>query len=273
MKENMILFLKGIVIGIAKIIPGVSGSVIAISLGVYDRGLDAITHFFDDLVDNFWFLLYSGVGVFLGIISFSGIVDFMLDNYYFLVMLFFCGLIMGGIPVIANKVKFNKSNMIIAFSSFLMVIGFSSGKVTGGYVITSTSKDMIMFFLSGLIEALGMVIPGISSTALLMLFGTYDFYIEAIVNLVSWKAVLSNMMFYVCFGLGLVIGIVIVSVIMDYFFKRFYEKTFAFILGIALAMIGLLISTLFGYQVKVIELVMGMLLLVLGIILSWKFSA
>lgn len=273
MKKNIILILKGIIIGIAKIIPGVSGAVIALSFGLYDRGLNAITHFFDNLKNNFSFLLSVGSGIVIGIILFSKIISFTLEKYHFLTMSLFIGLIIGGIPSIIKKTNLNLSNIVIFFLSFFIIIflGFTNG--TNQYILTNTDKDLIIFFFSGIIEAIATVIPGVSSTALLMLIGTYNLYITTIGNLTDIYSILTNLRFLSCFAIGLFLGIIIVSLIMDYLFKKHSSKIFSAVLGIIIATILLLILSNFSTAPKIIELIIGIILLVLGITISFLFES
>ena len=93
MKNIIINLLKGIVIGIGKIIPGVSGAVIAISLGVYEKGLEAITKINKE---NIKFLINIGSGIVISIILFSKLILYFMNNYYLPTMLLFIGLIIGG---------------------------------------------------------------------------------------------------------------------------------------------------------------------------------
>ena len=101
--NNIILIIKGLIIGFAKIIPGVSGAILAISMGVYDKGINAITCFFKDIKENSRFLFFIGIGIFISMIIGSNIVYYLLDNYYLITMLFFLGLIFGSTPKIFNK--------------------------------------------------------------------------------------------------------------------------------------------------------------------------
>ena len=102
--KSMILFIKGIIIGIGKIVPGVSGAVLAVILKVYDKGINAIVNFKNDIKNNIKFLICNGLGIGIGIILFSKIIVFMLDNYYVYTMLLFIGIIIGGIPSITKEI-------------------------------------------------------------------------------------------------------------------------------------------------------------------------
>ena len=118
--NNMNLFLKGFIIGIAKIIPGVSGAMIAVTFGIYDRLINAITNFFDDKKENFKFLLIVGSGIFLSIVSCSSIIRYFILNYYLIVMMLFIGLVVGGTYNYSKNIDYSFKNIIIIFSVVLL---------------------------------------------------------------------------------------------------------------------------------------------------------
>ena len=120
MKEKLILILKGIIIGAGKIIPGVSGGMLAITLNVYDKGIKAISDFFKDIKGNLIFLSTIGIGILISIISVSKVIKYALDLYYLPTMLLFIGLIIGGIPSIIETAKQEKSLCRLQENSILM---------------------------------------------------------------------------------------------------------------------------------------------------------
>ena len=176
-------FIKGIFIGIAKIVPGFSGAVLMMSFNLYDKAIIAITTFFDDVRNNFLFLLRLCVGIIIGIVFFSNVIAFFIKNYYVYTYMFFIGLIFGGVPVIKSKFDMNLKNIFILLLSFFIIIVLSLFKGESHYVVQHNIFDIFVFFISGLLEALGTVVPGISSTALLMMFGVYSYYINVISHL------------------------------------------------------------------------------------------
>ena len=109
----MILFLKGFIIGIAKVIPGVSGAMIAVSFNVYDKLINAVTNFFNDKKKNFKFLLIIGTGILLSIVLFSKIIRYLIFRYYLITMMLFIGLITGGTYNFSKSIKYNIKNIII----------------------------------------------------------------------------------------------------------------------------------------------------------------
>ena len=124
MKDFFILFIKGFIIGIGKIIPGVSGAMLAISLNLYEKGLNTITHFFNDIKNNLYFLGSLALGILFSCFFFSKILLFTFNNYYFLSMMLFIGLILGGIFSFIKE-NFQKEKMLISIISLGLIFFLS----------------------------------------------------------------------------------------------------------------------------------------------------
>lgn len=258
-------FLIGFVIGIAKIIPGVSGAVIAIIFGVYEKGLDAITHFFRDIKRNSVFLFSIGLGIFCGIFLFSNIIKFFIDNYYLLIMLLFTGLIFGGTLNVSKNVKKDKVSYVIIYLSLIIILFLGVNNIFNSYVIKNNFIDYLVYFISGFVEAIGTVIPGVSSTALLMIIGVYDIFINAIANIYD----ISNLIFILFFGFGLFIGIILISLVMDYLFKKHKKNTYDFIIGISIGSVILMLFKSFAYSFSSLSFIVGFLLFIIGFVISY----
>lgn len=259
-------FLKGFIIGIGKIIPGVSGAVLALLLGVYDKSINYINNFHKNKKESIKYLLPLGVGIILSIITFSKIITFALGKYYLITMLLFIGLIIGGIPPIINKTE-KKDNYIVVIS-FIIFFLISITSINNTYIIKNNIIDIIIYFISGLLEALGTVVPGISSAALLMIVGTYDIIISSVGSITNLSMITSNLKIMLPFGIGLIFGIIIMIKIIDYLFKKYHNKVYSFVSGVLLSSIVLLIIKSFKDKINFIELVIGLISLIVGIILS-----
>ena len=257
-------FVKGIIVGIAKIIPGLSGAVMMISLNLYDRAIFAITHFFDDVKKHFLFLLQFGLGVLIGVVFFSKIVVFFLTHCYLYTIAFFIGLILGGIPCITKNFSMRVRNCLIIVLSFVLVTLLSIFNFHSTYVASYSFSSFCMFFFSGILEALGTVLPGVSSTALLMLVGTYSHYITTISHLFSVTLLKDNLFFLIPFSLGLMIGIMLISLMVNYLFQHYKEQTFASIFSFSLSSIFLLIIKLFPFFTGVGSVIICFILVSLG---------
>ena len=261
--KTMILFIKGLIIGIGKIIPGVSGSVLSIILGVYYDGIDAIVNIFSDFKRNIIFLFKVGLGILCGIVLFSIVISYMLDNYYVITMLFFVGLIIGGIPSILREV--DKKDYKYVFIVLFLFTLISLFNVNNSYVLKNNFIDYIIFFVGGIVETCGTVIPGLSSTALLLILGIYDSVIESIGNISSFNI---NFSILIPFGFGIVVSLIFVSKFISCVLKKYKKKTYSVILGLVLSSIIVLIVKTFCNPVIVIELFIGLIFMIFGIIIS-----
>lgn len=185
----LILLLKGFLIGIAFIIPGVSGGSLAIYLGVYDKLIYSITHVFKELKKSILFLLPLGIGLFLSIILFAKLLGLLIALNSVITLSFFIGLLLGGIPSLYQKIKDKKKSIssIISFSvSFIIVLLLLFGKL-GNISSAIDTFDFnaityLLIFGLGFISAATMIVPGVSGSALLITLG---FYTAIVTNVVG----------------------------------------------------------------------------------------
>lgn len=249
----LILIFKGFFIGIGKIIPGVSGSLIAITLGVYDRLLESISRFYKK--ENIKFLVPLGAGIMVAIMLTSNLLTYLLDSYYAITMLFFIGLIMGATSI--TKESFKGKNIFCFLISFLLVFSLCFVKTKAGIV-----KDYSFFvmILIGLIEAITMVIPGISGTAIMMIIGCY----ATILNMFSNP--ISNLSLLIPFGIGIFIGVIVISKILSSLFRKYNDKINSCILGFTLSSVFLLIIKVFKSKYN---LLIGLPFFILGLLLGY----
>ena len=259
---NIYLILKGILVGIAKVIPGLSGAVMMISFGLYDKAIKAITNFFSNIKENFLFLVNFGGGVLLGIILFSNIVNYFITNYYVYTTSLFIGLIMSGIPTIKNNI--DKINYFLVIISFIFIVLISSCNFNNSYVLHNNFIDFIVFFFSGILEAMGTIVPGVSSTAFLMIIGIYYYYLNILSNLYNLSFVISNIYFILFFGLGLLLGIVVVSLGINYLFNNYKNYSFSSVIGICFASIFLLFFKMIIYVNNIYMFLLCILFIILG---------
>ena len=266
------LFIKGLIVGLGKIIPGVSGSLLAISLNVYDRAILAITNFFDDVIENTKFLFTLSLGIIVSIIIFSKIILYFITNYYVITMLFFIGLILGGLLIFKSNYTNNKKNLIILLISFLIIIILASFSHSNKYVIEGNFIDYLIFFCSGFIDAFATIVPGISGTALLMNIGVYEIIISTISNITDINLLITNIRVIIPFGLGMVIGFILLSILISYLLKKYHSEMMAFILGVSIGSMALLVISVFRSSYTYIELMLGFLFMTMGIFIGKRFS-
>lgn len=275
--ENIILIIKGIVIALANIIPGVSGGTLMITLGVYEQIIDIISHPFKNLKNNWKFILFIGIGLVVGVLGFSKIISYCLDKFPLATPLFFIGLILGGLPLLFRKGKVKDnikvSNILILLITFGIVLLFTFLK-SGDSIVTITTdfKGITLLFLVGMVAASSMIIPGISGSFMLMLLGYYKPIIDTISNLTKFNNLWDNLKILIPFGVGIVVGIVLVAKLIEYLLKRFEIKTYFGVIGFVLASIIAIIVPLFKVNFNVIELIIGIILMAIGSFVTYKIS-
>ncbi|MBE6153778.1 MAG: DUF368 domain-containing protein [Firmicutes bacterium] len=275
MKETFILFLKGLIIGIGQIIPGVSGGMLAISLGLYEKGIDAISNFFINVKKNIKFLTPVGIGIITSILYTSKIIKHFLTIYYLPTMLLFIGLIIGGIPSFINKVKtsINKKNIMILLGVFITVTTLSLFKSNNNISFDSISVfEYITLFIVGIIYAATMVIPGVSGTAIMMLIGYYGVILDLISNLTNISYTISNINIALPIMIGFIFGIIVVSRMMNYLLKNHEEKTNFGIIGLVLSSVFIMFIKTFNNNNDFNSVIIGVILLFIGYIISNKLD-
>ena len=142
--------------------------------------------------------------------------------------------------------------------------------VNTNYIIRNNFFDYIIFFGAGILEAIGTIIPGISSTALLMLIGIYNTYLNILSHLFNVNYLISNLRFIIPFSLGMFISVIILSILIDYLFKNYRNLTFSSILGISLSATFILILRVVNSLSSISEIFFSLILLVCGYIITKK---
>lgn len=223
----LILILKGAAIGIAMLVPGVSGGTMAIILGVYDDLIHSVSSFFKDIKKNFIFLFYIAIGGIIGVLAFSKLIEYALDNFRYPTMYFFIGIVIGGIPVLYQKVDNSKGqvkNWLYFGLGFIIVLVMSIYNGTIVNLANSTGVlQFIFLFIAGIVISVALILPGISTSFMLLVLGMYDITIKAINNLyVSYLAPIA---------IGLAFGIIATTKILEHAMKKKPSQTYMLILG------------------------------------------
>lgn len=259
--KAIILILKGVLMGIANIIPGVSGGTIAVVLHVFDPMIEAINNFYrgkKEFLKHAKFLLPLFLGALIGVGAFSKLIKFCLESYSLPTSMFFAGLVVGSIPLIYGKAKekeVKKRYLIASLAAFLIVVGFSLLKEPEAAAAATalTAGNFIKILIFGIIASSAMVIPGISGSFVMMLLGIYNKLITAVSSLIDEVGALPSNISAVGFGsalgqfiksepffiiaavgIGVVIGIVLISKIIELLLKNVYSYTYFAILGLIL---------------------------------------
>lgn len=269
--KDIKLFLEGFIIGIGKIIPGVSGAMFAMMFGVYEKSLYIISNLKTEFKKNIKFILILGISVVLAIILGSNIIKKCLDNYYLFTMMLFIGMMCGGIKPLFNNIKgekFKLNNLITALIvvTILVILSVIEFKPNDG-TLDKTPLTFIILIFSGFLDALATVVPGICGTALLMILGYYDTVITSLGDIFNISNIGHNAFVLIPFLIGMIIGIFIISIVVNYLFKHHKVKTYYSIIGFAITSILILLIDVFKYTYQVKDILYSYIFFIVGFII------
>ena len=256
--KSILTLLKGFVIGVAKIIPGISGSVLALSLGVYEKVLNIAGNIREIRMRDIIYLFWLMIGILLGITLFAGIVKFFLNKHYLMTMALFIGMIAGGIPSLVLKTKFNFQNIglfIIAFAIIILIEALGSG-------YGNIDVNGQLYFNMGITEAFTTLIPGISGTAIFMAFGWYETLLDLFTGIGLIKTRFSYLLLFV---LGFAIVGFIIMKIINYFLNNHTSATYSVILGFMMGSLFLICKDIICLKISVFNGILGVILFIVGL--------
>ena len=265
------LFFKGVFMGIADAMPGVSGGTIALLVGIYEELIKSISELnislFSELKKNgfksFWkklngnFLLVLSLGIGISLISFVKISANLLENFPLFIWSFFLGLIFATIYVIYKLI-----NNWSVVSLFFLVTSILFSLFLSSFSIYETTEISLLFVLfSGIIASSAMILPGISGSLILVILGVYAYLIKSIDNL--------EFIVIFTFILGAIIGLLGFSRILKYLFKNHRNVTYTIMLGLVIGSIEKVWpwNKSFSVELSNLDLLLSVSLAILGFII------
>lgn len=262
---SLLVTVKGIAIGLANIIPGVSGGTIAVIVGIYDELMEAFGAFFSSeggWKRNLLFLLPLIFGVLIGNVAFARLIGFFLAEIPAQTNFFFIGLIVGSTPYLINKAGQGQFRwyFLIAFAlglGLVLWMGLAERPAASPPLTEITFPALGLMLAVSVIASFAMVVPGVSGSFLLLLFGMYSTMQHSFSTL--------NIPFIAVFVGGHIIGVVLVARLITYLLGRFHGFTYFVILGLVL---GSVVSLWEGFTMDITGLTGG-LALVAGFLLSF----
>ncbi|HEX2947268.1 MAG TPA: DUF368 domain-containing protein [Clostridia bacterium] len=224
-------FIKGIITGIATLVPGVSGGTMAIILGIYDRLIHSVSSIFEDFKKNFLFLFQVGLGGVLGILLFSRLMESAMNTIPYIMQFLFIGIIIGGLPVLYGKSVSSGKGSIVDY--IFLIAGFATVLLMTSepqaIVNLATARGVLSYvFLvfAGIIIAVALVLPGISASFMLLALGMYSLTLNAINTI--------NIPFLIPLGAGLAIGTFGTARAIEKLLQKYPRKTYMLIIGFVL---------------------------------------
>ena len=256
MKNLINQLLRGIVIGVANIIPGVSGGTMMVSMGIYDTLIHCITHLFKEFKKSIKTLLPYAVGMLVGIVALASVIDWGLENYPLPTNTLFIGLILGGLGPLLKKVERKKINAaaVIAFIAlFALIIWLGiqrKDSIQNAESIDMNVLQMLIMVFIGMIASATMIIPGVSGSLVLMLLGYYKPVVNALSTVkdglfsMDFSLLGQPVLMLLPFLIGIVLGIFGVAKLIEWLTARYPTATYCGVLGLVVASpISLLIQT------------------------------
>ncbi len=261
--------ISGIIIGIGFIIPGVSGGIIAVLLGIYDEIIYSISNFKKDILKNSGFLFVLGISILIGSILFSNILIYLLNTREYAIKYIFLGLILGGIPSLVNEIN-NHNQKKIDFKclvgAFIFSVVLFLIEKTSFLKLDSNNLTIMNLIIAGLFYSMGKIIPGISGSALLMLLGIYEYLLGVLADPLSLT--INEMIKLLPFFISFVISSIILVKVINNLLKKHYNQTYSAILGFV---IGSLLFIYPGFTFDINGL-LCLLLLILSMIFVIVFE-
>lgn len=285
----LISIIKGMIIGIANIIPGVSGGTMAVITGAYDKIIFAINNITKEFKKSVLTLLPIIIGMVAGIGVFSFILPHCLSHYSFQTSMCFVGLIVGGIPFIFTsttdslKKEQKKVNPIHIIIFLLMVavavfMALANPESTTADSLKANPQTMLLLLVLGTVCAAAMVIPGVSGSLLLMMFGYYSGVIGTISQFLTalkdldGKGLLHCILILVPFAIGCLLGIVLISKLLSFLFKKFESYTYCGIFGLVAASPFAILCKMENPVYNPTSIIVGIVLFLAGALFTYFFE-
>ena len=267
------LFIQGFIVGIGKIIPGVSGAMFAMMFGIYEKSLNIISNLKTELKKNIKYVLILGISVSLAIILGSNIIKTCLDKYYLQTMLLFIGMMTAGVKPLFKNVqgeKIKTSNIICALVVVVLLVLLSLVNVEDtGEVLNKNIFTFLILILSGFLDAFATVVPGICGTALLIILGYYDIVIASLSDIFNFSNLANNLYVLIPFGIGMIVGIILISKLINYLFKHHKIKTYYSIIGFAIMSIVILFTKVLENTYNMNQIIISVILFIVGYIIVY----
>ena len=268
--------IKGIFIGIANIIPGVSGGTMAVSMGVYDKLINSINSIIKDFKKSFLTLLPL-------------VIPYSLSHYAFQTCMCFTGLIVGGIPqIIGNasdalkkeerKMRFTHVIAFVILAALAVIMAVANGNNSGPSVITVDFKNIVILVAIGIVAAATMIVPGVSGSLVLMILGYYSGIIGTIRDFISslknlnWSGLGHCIAVLVPFAIGCIVGILLISKLISWLFKKFESVTYCAILGLIAASPFAIFYKMEKCTFSAVNIIVGIILFAVACAFTYLFS-
>lgn len=233
--------MKGFVVGAFMLVPGVSGGTMCMVFKVYDRLIESVSRFTDNVKKNFFFLVQFVLGAGVAFLLLSKVVTGLNIAFPKEVAFFVMGAIAAGLPVIYKEAKVEKlSPKVLFYGALGLLIVFLFTRLPKN-LFTVTDLNLVTVIIqifAGVLGALGLILPGISFSAMLYMMGVYNFIYGAIGD--------RNFLVLIPFGIGMLLGVILLTRILELAMKKHPTPTYLVIIGFVIGSIGDIIKEMNG---------------------------
>lgn len=286
--------LKGVIIGVANILPGISGGMLAITMGVYDKIIHAVTRLFREPLKSIRILLPYGIGAVAGIIFLSLAFEYLFHTYPLQTKMAFLGLIGGGLPALVKR-SFAKDGSdrkngiltavftccIVLIITFVAETTISLGHngegmdmASGAAYLSSGRYWMFTLFLVGLLAAATMVVPGVSGSMIMMMIGYYEPILQTnnacirAASALDFPLLIANGLVLVPYCVGLAIGVFLFAKVVEGLLSRHERQMYRVIIGLVFSSPFVILWDVEWGGVQLYQLMGGISLALLGYVLA-----
>ena len=275
-KNFLIDMIKGMLMGMAFIIPGFSGGTVAVVLGVYNGFIHAITGLFKEFKRSFFYLLPFAIGIVVAIVALIFPIKLGFEFIPLPLISLFVGLMLGGMPpIIKDAGGKPKVTHILA----LVLAGAAAVGICFIPAISDSTLEGVGTYFAlggvGLLAACGCVVPGISGSMITMIFGYYDDVLGAASNIITFNEIGKNLLIVAVFGIGVIIGFFTIAFLMRFLLDRFKKGTYYAIIGF---IIGSVFSIYYKQEMLInpdistpLQIALAVFLFALGAISTYMF--
>lgn len=251
-------FIKGIIIGASMLVPGVSGGTMALILGIYDDLIRSVSSFFENVRKNALFLGVVAIGGLIGLVMFVYVVKYGLDNFRMPTMFLFLGVVLGGLPILFKeskngvKTKFDYGYLLIGFVIVLCMTYFK-GTLVNLENVTGLGSVLVLFLI-GIIVAVALILPGISTSFLLLVLGMYEVTINAVET--------RDLAFLVPIIIGTLFGIIATTKVLEYWLNNNPRQVYMLIIGFVIASV----FSIFPGLPEGLDILYSIIMFVIGVV-------
>ena len=267
MVQYLLAAVYGLVFGIANIIPGVSGGTMLVVFGCYDKVCGALSLNFKEIKKNLVFLIFFGIGAVIGLLGFAVVIKWLFGEFPTETYMFFMGLIAGSAPLIIRNATIKENFKPVCAIPFVLalalVVGLAMLENSGAVTPAANAEGIgaaVLFLVAGFVAAVAMIIPGVSGSFVMVLFGTYETVISAIhIHSLNFAVIIPT-------AIGVIAGLVLGARLITFLLKKYRLMVFSAILGLVVGSLYAIFPAGFGLNS---DTMIGAAALILGFFIAY----